>query len=88
MPWLPLLSYFFGGAFLANADPAFRQRHDGRPFQSPFAKPPGKGFLRRPSTCSGASSISSSAISWSAASAISICGPPATSLALRRWARS
>ena len=43
MPWLPLLSYFFGGAFLANAIPHVVSGMMGRPFQSPFAKPPGQG---------------------------------------------
>ena len=44
MNWLPLLSYFFGGAFLANAVPHFVSGAMGRPFQSPFAKPPGEGL--------------------------------------------
>jgi hypothetical protein len=44
MPWLPLLSYFFGGAFLANAIPHVVSGTMGRPFQSPFAKPPGQGL--------------------------------------------
>jgi hypothetical protein len=44
MPWLHLLSYFFGGAFLANAIPHFVSGVMGRPFQSPFAKPPGQGL--------------------------------------------
>jgi hypothetical protein len=44
MPWLALLSYFFGGAFLANAIPHFVSGLMGRPFQSPFAKPPGEGL--------------------------------------------
>ncbi len=44
MSWLPLLSYFFGGAFLANAIPHFVSGMMGRPFQSPFAKPPGQGL--------------------------------------------
>lgn len=44
MPWLFLLSYFFGGAFLANAVPHFVSGMMGRPFQSPFAKPPGQGL--------------------------------------------
>lgn len=44
MPWLPLLSYFFGGVFLANAIPHFVSGMMGRPFQSPFAKPPGQGL--------------------------------------------
>jgi hypothetical protein len=44
MSWLYLLSYFFGGAFLANAAPHLVSGMMGRPFQSPFAKPPGKGL--------------------------------------------
>jgi hypothetical protein len=44
MSWLPLLSYFFGGAFLANAVPHVVSGMMGRPFQSPFAKPPGAGL--------------------------------------------
>lgn len=44
MIWLDLLSYFFGGAFLANAIPHFVSGTMGRPFQSPFAKPPGQGL--------------------------------------------
>src|SRR5271168_282663 len=44
MPWLSLLSYFFGGIFLANAIPHFVSGMMGRPFQSPFAKPPGQGL--------------------------------------------
>jgi hypothetical protein len=37
MHWLQLLSYFFGGAFLANAIPHAVSGMMGRPFQSPFA---------------------------------------------------
>lgn len=44
MNWLHLVSYFFGGIFLANAIPHFVSGVMGRPFQSPFAKPPGKGL--------------------------------------------
>lgn len=44
MPWLSLVSYFFGGAFLANAIPHVVSGMMGRPFQSPFAKPRGQGF--------------------------------------------
>jgi hypothetical protein len=44
MNWLHLVSYFFGGIFLANAVPHFVSGTMGRPFQSPFAKPPGKGL--------------------------------------------
>ncbi len=44
MHWLPLLSYFFGGVFLANAVPHLVSGVMGRSFQSPFAKPPGKGL--------------------------------------------
>jgi len=44
MNWLHLLSYFCGGVFLANAVPHFVSGTMGRPFQTPFAKPPGKGL--------------------------------------------
>jgi hypothetical protein len=44
MNWLHLVSYFFGGMFLANAVPHLVSGMMGRPFQSPFAKPPGKGL--------------------------------------------
>ena len=44
MTWLHLVSYFFGGIFLANAIPHYVSGMMGRPFQSPFAKPPGKGL--------------------------------------------
>src|SRR6202167_1138357 len=44
MPWYHYVSYFFGGAFLANAIPHFVSGTMGRPFQSPFAKPPGEGL--------------------------------------------
>ena len=44
MNWLHLVSYFFGGIFLANAIPHFVSGMMGRPFQSPFAKPPGEGL--------------------------------------------
>jgi hypothetical protein len=38
------VAYFFGGAVLANAVPHFVSGMMGRPFQSPFAKPPGEGL--------------------------------------------
>jgi hypothetical protein len=41
---LPLLAYFFGGAFLANSVPHLVSGITGRPFQSPFAHPPGQGL--------------------------------------------
>lgn len=44
MNWLWLVSYFFGGAFAANAIPHFVSGTMGRAFQSPFAKPPGEGL--------------------------------------------
>lgn len=44
MLWLHDVSYFFGGAFLTNAVPHFVSGLMGRPFQSPFAKPPGQGL--------------------------------------------
>ena len=42
MNWLWLVSYFFGGAFAANAIPHFVAGTMGHPFQSPFAKPSGR----------------------------------------------
>ena len=44
MEWLLGISYFFGGCFLSNAIPHFVSGAMGRPFQSPFAKPPGQGL--------------------------------------------
>jgi hypothetical protein len=42
MEWLHLVSWCFAGAFLTNAVPHFVSGVMGRPFQSPFAKPPGQ----------------------------------------------
>lgn len=42
--WLVYLWYFFGGCFLTNAIPHFVNGVMGRRFQSPFAKPPGRGL--------------------------------------------
>ena len=44
MRWYHYIAYFFGGAFLANSIPHLTNGVSGRPFQSPFAKPPGKGL--------------------------------------------
>jgi hypothetical protein len=44
MRWYHAVSYFFGGAFLANAVPHFVSGITGHPFQSPFASPPGVGL--------------------------------------------
>ena len=44
MEWLHDISYFFGGAFLTNAVPHFISGVMGRPFPSPFARPPGQGL--------------------------------------------
>lgn len=44
MPWYVYLAYFFGGAFLVNTIPHFTMGVCGRPFPSPFSKPPGKGM--------------------------------------------
>ncbi len=44
MPWFSLISYFLGGAFLANAVPHLVSGMMGRPFQSPFAQPPEQGL--------------------------------------------
>lgn len=42
--WLHELAWFFGGALLTNAVPHLVSGLMGRPFQSPFAKPPGEGL--------------------------------------------
>ncbi|MHC1479603.1 hypothetical protein ACYJW8_05080 [Frateuria aurantia] len=39
-----LLAHFAGGLLLANALPHLVSGSMGRPFQSPFAKPPGRGL--------------------------------------------
>ncbi|MFY9855704.1 MAG: hypothetical protein WAK26_17680 [Terracidiphilus sp.] len=44
MNWLHLVSYFFGGLFLANVVPHLVSGIMGKPFQSPFAKPSGEGL--------------------------------------------
>jgi hypothetical protein len=44
MQWSYYISYFFGGAFFANAIPHLVSGMMGRAFQSPFSKPPGKGL--------------------------------------------
>jgi hypothetical protein len=44
MQWSHYISYFFAGAFLTNALPHFISGVMGRPFQTPFAKPPGEGL--------------------------------------------
>jgi hypothetical protein len=44
MHWYQYLAYFFGGLFLANALPHLGKGVIGRPFQTPFASPPGKGL--------------------------------------------
>jgi len=44
MNWLHDGSYFAAGLLLANGLPHFVSGMLGRPFQSPFAKPPGRGL--------------------------------------------
>lgn len=44
MNWLQIVSYFFGAGFLVNAVPHFVGGVMGEPFQTPFAKPHGKGL--------------------------------------------
>ena len=43
MEWTTGLAYFLAGVVLANGVPHFVNGISGRPFQSPFAKPPGVG---------------------------------------------
>ena len=49
MPWIELISYFFGGVFLTNSVPHFTRGVSGFAFPTPFSKPPGKG-LSSPTT--------------------------------------
>lgn len=44
MSWYHYVSFFFGAVFLTNAVPHLVTGLTGRPFQSPFARPPGKGL--------------------------------------------
>jgi hypothetical protein len=44
MRWHDVLAYFLGGMFLANFVPHFVAGITGRPFHSPFAKPPFRGL--------------------------------------------
>jgi hypothetical protein len=44
MRWYHYVSYFFGGAFLANSLPHLGNGISGHSFQSPFASPPGIGL--------------------------------------------
>ena len=44
MRWYHYVSYFFGGAFLANALPHLINGVSGNAFQSPFATPSGVGL--------------------------------------------
>ncbi len=44
MSWTNTVAYIFGGMFLANAVPHFVSGMMGRPFQTPFASPPGVGL--------------------------------------------
>lgn len=44
MPWLHFVSWFCGGALLANAVPHAVSGLMGRAFQTPFARPRGEGL--------------------------------------------
>lgn len=44
MPWTDYLIHFAGGLVFANGLPHFIHGMSGDKFQSPFAKPPGKGL--------------------------------------------
>jgi hypothetical protein len=44
MLWNHYVAYFFAGFFFINAVPHMAAGTMGRPFQSPFAKPPGEGL--------------------------------------------
>ena len=73
MSWLHLLSYFFGGAFLANAVPHFVERHDGPAVPEPVRQAAGAGtLLVDRQRALGLLQYRRRAISSSAASVISI----------------
>lgn len=44
MTWQYGAAYFFGGVFLANVTPHFVAGVSGRPFPTPFARPPFRGL--------------------------------------------
>ena len=44
MPWHHVAACFVGGAFLANFVPHFVAGISGRPFHTPFARPPFRGL--------------------------------------------
>src|SRR5882672_3767266 len=44
MSWHDVVTYFFGGAFLANFVPHHVAGVSGRSFHTPFAKPPFRGL--------------------------------------------
>ena len=80
MNWLWLVSYFFGGLFTANAIPHFAAGTMGRPFQSPFAKPPGKGLSSSTVNVVWGFFNAVAGIYWSRMSVLLIRGQPVTSL--------
>ncbi|THD59108.1 hypothetical protein [Phenylobacterium sp.] len=62
MNWLHEIAYFFGGAFLTNALPHLVAGLQGKPFQSPFAHPPGQGLsTSRTNALWGAANV---ALAW------------------------
>ena len=79
MQWIDYVAYLFGGAFLTNAVPHFVSGMMGRPFQSPFAKPPGEGLSSSTVNVLWGSISSSSVMFSSAASVILDRGIQATS---------
>jgi hypothetical protein len=44
MNWLHEAAYLLGGGFLTNTIPHFVSGMQGRPFQTPFSKPPAVGL--------------------------------------------
>ena len=44
MIWYHYVAYFFGTLFLVNTIPHWVSGMMGRPFQTPFASPPGEGL--------------------------------------------
>jgi len=86
MNWLWLVSYFFGGAFAANAIPHFVSGTMDVRFKAPLQNHPARGSPLQWSMLSGDSSTRWLGIFWSRTSVLSIRGRQATS-SRSAWAR-
>jgi len=62
MSWFEGIAWIFGGMFLANAVPHLVAALMGRPFQTPFARPPGQGLSS--SLVNGLWGVANLVIAW------------------------